>query len=268
MQFTDGDTYSFTNWTIPIPNTKSSSYTTYKNAYDLALTQREQRIATAQNALELAQKTQEKEVATPRSTSLAQASASIKSAQARIAQIDAQIADLSIVAPFDGIVTSVDIQPGETGTTKPVITLLTQDTFELKARVPEIDITKITPGQQALVYFDADANTALSGTVSFVSPLATNIDGVAYFQTTILLEETPKWICSGLNADIDITVDSYTDVLFIPKRYLITTDTTSYVLLHSQTGEPIKTSVEVIATTNDGNVAITGVTEGDIVIAP
>jgi HlyD family secretion protein len=263
-QFTDGEAYANSEWIIEVPNTKSSTYVTYSNAYELALQQQEQSVQTATDAFSLATDNATFVNAAPNNAALRQMNASVASAQARVAQIEAQIADLSIIAPFDGIITDVEVRPGETAGATPVITILAQDAFELKARIPEIDITKISTGQQASVVFDAQSRDTLTGTLTFVSPLATLIDGVAYFDTTIVLDQIPQWIRSGLNADIDIIVADVSDVLRIPKRYLITNADNTYSVLTAQGITP----VSVTSTGNSGYVAITGLNAGDTVITP
>jgi HlyD family secretion protein len=268
VKFTENDPYRDSEWNIKIPNTKSSSYVAYKNAYDLALQEQAQNLQAAQNAYALATDNATFANATPSSAAVRQADASIASAQANIAQIDAQITDLSVIAPFDGVITNVDVRPGETAGATPVITILAQDAFELKARIPEIDITKVTTGQHASIVFDAQSNQTLSGTLKFISPLATEIDGVAYFETTITLDQSPEWIRSGLNADIDIIVSEKSDALRIPKRFLIQEEIGSFSVLLLDGKNVSQTNITTLSTGNDGYVAITGLNEGDTVIAP
>lgn len=268
IQFTEGESYANSEWVITVPNTKSSTYVTYKNAYDLALQQEEQRVQAAKDAFALATSNATYANAAPSSAAVQQANASIASAQAGVTQIEVQIKDLSIVAPFDGVITNVDVRPGETAGATPVITILAQDAFELKARIPEIDITKIKTGQSASVVFDAQSNQTLTGTLTFISPLATEIDGVAYFETTIVLSEIPQWMRSGLNADIDIIVAEAIDVLRIPKRFLIQNEGGTYSVLTVQKDALFPKPVELTSSGNNGYAAVTGLNEGDTIIAP
>jgi len=267
IQFTSGDSYTNTEWTIEVPNTKSTTYVTQKNAYDLAVQQQEQNVQAARDTLTLATDNETLANASPSSAALRQANASVDSAQARIAQIDAQIREFSIIAPFGGIITDVDVLPGETADVTPVITLLAQDAFELKARIPEIDILKIAAGQKASVVFDAQSNQTLTGTLTFISPLATEIDGVAYFNTTITLDETPEWVRSGFNADIDIITKEASDALKVSKRFVTNIDGV-YSVQKKDDEDLATTTVEILLEGNDGFFAITGLTVGDIVIAP
>jgi len=267
IQFTAGSRYGNSTWEVEIPNTRSSSYVTNRNAYELALEQQENAIAAAEDALTLAREEAGQATATARGEVVSQRQAAISQARARIASIDARLADRSIVAPFPGIVTNVDVLPGETVTTAPVIELLADDTFELTARIPEIDITKIATGQAVEVVFDAKADERLTGTLTYISPVATEIDGVAYFETTVGLDTAPDWIRSGLNADLDIIIATMSDTPLLPKRFITSNDGQDVVLIR-RGDELVEQPVEVIFTGNDGFVAIDGLEVGETVIAP
>lgn len=268
LKFTAGDLYSDSDWEIKIPNTRSSSYTSLNNAYTLAVTQAKNAIASAENALNLAKKEAGLSTAPARSEEVTKANATITQAESRIAAIDAKIADRSIVAPFAGTVTDVSIIKGETAPAISVITVLADNTFSLKARIPEIDITKIAINQTVNAIFDAKSNETLTGRVIYISPVATQIDGVAYFETLIELDQNPSWLRAGLNADIDIIVKTKENVLRIPKRYITTLPDGSQVVQKLNENKPATSSIEVLFTGNDGFMEISGLNEGDVIIAP
>lgn len=267
LLFTEDESYSGSTWTIEVPNQRSSSYTTLKNAYDLALTQAQNAIASSRDALLVAEKETGLSTAGARSEDVRESSARVQEAQARISAIDARLADRSIVAPFAGTVTTVDIIAGESTPLTSVITVLADNTFTLKARIPEIDITKLALDQKIEAVFDAASHETVTGTISYISPIATQIDGVAYFEITIELETTPSWLRAGLNADIDIITKEKTEVLRLPKRFVITGSETPAVLIQTPTG-PATTTIKTIFTGNDGFIAIEGLAAGTTVIAP
>jgi HlyD family secretion protein len=148
-----------------------------------------------------------------------------------------------------------------------VITLLATDAFEVIARVPEIDITKMAVGQEARVLFDAEQSTYRTGTVSYLAPLPILIDGVSYFEVKIQLSEVPTWLRGGLNADIDIVTGQSKLSAKVPSRYVVTTPEGSSV--RTLVGNKVSTTtVTVTYTGNDGYVAIEGLTRGATVVAP
>jgi HlyD family secretion protein len=266
-QFSANTQYGNSVWTITIPNTAAASYTTNKNALLAAETTARTSIAAATQAKTLA--TQEKVAANaaPRNEAVVRAQARIDKARALVAQIDTQIGDRAIMAPFDGIITTVDIVAGETAGTAPLFTLLATDGIELRARIPEIDITAVAVGQRTRTVFDAQPGETLDGTVLYIAPLPIQIDGVGYFEITIALDTPPTWLRGGLNADIDIIINRTENTLRIPKRYLIKDDATSSVLTLTA-GSVATTTITTLREGNDGWVAIEGIPEGTTVVTP
>jgi RND family efflux transporter MFP subunit len=266
--FDTDSNYSRTVWFVDIPNQKSPVYVQNRNAYALSVTQAESAIANAQQVVTLAQANATNNNAAPRSEALVRANAAISQAQAQLAKIDATIRDRVLRAPFSGTVTEIDVLPGETVTSAPVLTLLGGSNFEITARIPEIDIGKLLTGQTAELVFDARSTEVLTGTVDYISLEATEIDGVAYYEAVIVLPETPTWLRSGLNADIDIITEESLGNLRIPARFLINSETGYQVLTQQADNQTSTTTIELILEGNDGYAAITGLTEGDILVAP
>jgi multidrug efflux pump subunit AcrA (membrane-fusion protein) len=108
----------------------------------------------------------------------------------------------------------------------------------------------------------------LRGTIDYISVAATEIEGVAYYEARIILDEKPAWLRSGLNADIDIITQESVDKLRIPTRFLVPSDTGYEVLLQQPDNQTSTTTVELILEGSDGYAAITGLTAGDILVAP
>lgn len=267
IQFDENSRYGRTSWYIPVPNTESSTYITNKNAYTLAVTQAESAIRNAERALTLATASAANDLAPARSEAVARAHAAVAQAAAQVSRIDAAIDDRTLRAPFAGIITDIDILPGETVSTAPVVTLLASEQFEMVARIPEIDIGKLLPGQSVEMIFDAQPRELQQGTITFISPQATEIDGVAYYEAHVTFANIPPWLRSGLNADIEVIINEATDVLRVPKRFIKQTAQGPVVLLQ-RNNATATTTIEILLSGNDGFSAITGVNEGDTLIAP
>lgn len=267
--FDDDSTYSYSTWNIEIPNSRSSTYVLNRNTHALAVTQAETAIALAEQEVDLATANAENQNAPARNEAIARANAAIASAQARLDRIDSTIADRTLRAPFSGTITEIDILPGETVTTAPVVTLLAESEFEVTARIPEIDIGKLSVGQPVRMTFDAKSDETVRGEISFISLKATEIDGVAYYKAIIDFERLPSWIRSGLNADIEIIIAEESRSLRIPKRFLIPNGD-GYSVLQFKDGRFASTTVGLLLEGNDGYVAISGadIKAGDVVAAP
>lgn len=266
-QFDPNSRYSNSQWTITIPNQKSNSYTSNANAYEKAQSDAKNAIGATTQSLTLASSKQNVESSAPRSEAVARADARIAQASAQVAQIDARIKDRSIIAPFTGTITNIMILEGETTDLSPVLTLIATDDFEIIARIPELDVTKMALGQTATVVFDAKLDAPQNAAVTFISPVPTSINGVAYFKITLKLNTIPDWIRSGLSADVDIITDKRENVLTLPKRFVSTSGSTATVLrLVDDT--VVSSNIKVLFSGSDGLVEISGLEEGTVVVAP
>ena len=107
----------------------------------------------------------------------------------------------------------------------------------------------------------------LQAEIVVISPVATEIDGVAYFEAKLHLLEEPNWLRSGLNADVDIIIAKKESVLRLPRRFVTIVDGKSSVLMR-EGAEVIAQEISVEFIGNDGYVEITGLNDGDTVLAP
>lgn len=135
--------------------------------------------------------------------------------QARIANTEAQLAaaeaaleDLQLLAPFDGVVSELNINPNEwISPGLPVIVLA--DLGHLKVETTdlgEIDVAQIQVGDVAVITLDALPRLELEGTVISIAPKADEGPGVNY-TVTLELNEIPAELLWGMTAYIDIELD-------------------------------------------------------------
>lgn len=268
VQFDASSRYDRTTWYVDVPNKNSSTYVNVKNAYSLAQTKAASAITAAEEALALAEAQAANETAPARTESLTRANASINQAEARLARIDTQIADRVLRAPFSGTITNVSAVPGEAVSTNPVITLVSSSTFEVVARVPEIDVGKLDVGQSVSMVFDARSDEIVDGTITFVSLNSTIIDGVAYYEAFIDITETPDWMRSGLNADITITTAKAAEAVRVAKRFVDVSGEIPVVYVPTNGERTVTQPVTILLDGTDGYVALTGIEPGITVVAP
>jgi HlyD family secretion protein len=87
-------------------------------------------------------------------------------------------------------------------------------------QVREVDIHKVTLQQEVLVQVDAYPDTTFHGKVHLIGSLATTDRdlpaGTKYFQVQILLQESDSRLRPGMTARVEILVDRFDDVLYVP----------------------------------------------------
>jgi HlyD family secretion protein len=99
------------------------------------------------------------------------AKAQIDAAGAALNQAAIQLDYTQLKSPTNGIVTSRNIEPGETVTPgREVMTISDLSRVDLKIFVDETEIGRVSPGQEAEVKVDTFPHKTYTGYVSFVSP--------------------------------------------------------------------------------------------------
>jgi HlyD family secretion protein len=98
------------------------------------------------------------------------AASQINLARASLNQTSIQLDYTQLTSPTDGVVTSRNIEPGETVTPgREVITVSDLSRVDLKIFVDETEIGKVKPGQKVDIKIDTFPDKTYTGTVSFIS---------------------------------------------------------------------------------------------------
>ena len=121
---------------------------------------------------------------------MAEARAAIRSAESQItvakavaAQTSAAVSELTITAPYDGVVLTRSVEPGQViAPGQTLLTLLDPRAIYLRAYVPEGQIGRVVVGQRAEVVLDSDLDSPLEAKVSRVDPEAMFTPENTYFR--------------------------------------------------------------------------------------
>jgi HlyD family secretion protein len=127
------------------------------------------RLKEAQDAVKLARSNLKKiEVA---EQEVAAARARLEAAGAALDLAEIQLDYTELRAPFDGVIVSSNIEPGEVVSPgQEVISISDLSEVDLKVFVPETEIGKVKPGQSAAVKVDTFPDKTYQGAVAFISP--------------------------------------------------------------------------------------------------
>lgn len=199
------------------------------------------------------------------------AQAALTQAQATQAQAAELLRKSRFVAPMDGVVISVDVEPGETvipGTTNlPGSDLLTlADTRALLAelRVDEADIAQISLGQAAAVYAAVAPEQAFHGKVVSIASSARQQgqSQALSFTVKVQLDQQDARLFPGMSCRAELTNQQLDRSLLIPAS----------ALQNSQVWRIVQGKAEPLAVTtgvtSDTQVQVlTGLNEGDVIIA-
>jgi HlyD family secretion protein len=114
---------------------------------------------------------------------IASADANTEQARAQLREALANRQDLTVLAPFSGVVATRAAEPGEVVTAgTALVTLIDLGKVYLRGFVPEGQIGRIKLGQPARVYLDSGPNQPIDAYVSRIDPQATFTPENTYFR--------------------------------------------------------------------------------------
>lgn len=229
---------------------------TARNAVSTATLNRDQQLASAQTRVDSTQ------------ANVAVVSAQVGQTQANVNLIRDQIADTILKSPIKGIITKVNYQVGEQVTPgKALVSVLTENNFQLEIDIAETDISKVKLNDEAAVTLDSlGKSVVFNGKVYFIEPAATIIQGVTYYKVKISFDPGTQIIKPGMTAEAVITTARLEAVLMMPSRAVVERDNAKYVRI-LENGAPRETPVSVGLSGDNGMVEVlSGVNEGDKVV--
>ncbi len=176
------------------------------------------REAQVQSALQAKQEN----TAAPRKEDIEIQEARVEQATAALKLAQEQLEGAQITAPFDGVVASILPQLGEqvqAGSLQ--IRLINNDVDTLITNIAETEIADVAAKQKARFDFDAFTEEEVyEGTVSFVSPDKTDLDGVIYFETQVYFDRnqySDRTVRPGYSATVEIITESI-EALSVPNQ--------------------------------------------------
>jgi RND family efflux transporter MFP subunit len=133
------------------------------------------------------------------------ADASVQRAQASVEIAEARLAQGTLTAPFDGILTALHVMPGEfVASDQAVLTLATLDSLQIETTdLREGDIAKVQIGDPADIFIEALGKN-ISGRVIRISPRAETVGGDIVFRVTIAPDVQPEGLLWGMTAEVEI----------------------------------------------------------------
>jgi HlyD family secretion protein len=160
------------------------------------------------------------------------AEAQMKSAEALVLQRQAKVRDVEIDlartvirSPVDGVVVKRDVELGQTvaaSLSAPTLFTVAQDLrdIDIYANIDEADIGRVKAGQSVSFTVSAYANRSFNGTVRAVRLGAQTVQNVVTYTAVIGVENSDQALLPGMTANLQIVTDERRDVLRVPNAAL------------------------------------------------
>jgi RND family efflux transporter MFP subunit len=237
-------------------------------------------MVSAQASLTAAQARLAQVLSGPQAADLASAQASIEIAETNVEQARNNVDKATLRAPVDGIVTAVNIKPGDAGptsagtpstttttTTSGAITVLSPTGLYLNASVTETDLPNLRQGQPARVTMDSLPGRNFTGQVASISYSPTITQGVVTYAVWVTLQNVPSDVSlgTGMSGTATIVTNSKPNVLFVPSRSIVRQGQNQVVYVYAdgkQEARVVRTGISSADTTE----ILEGLQEGELVV--
>lgn len=228
-------------------------------ATEAMLTEANNNLALAKGELDDAQREYDRLSAGADSPDVIAARAKVDAAQATVNQ-------LSIIAPFDGQILSVDDHVGDVVNTGELsVNLADMDHLYIETQVDESDIARVKLGNQAEVTLDAVSGVMITGKVSAINPVGEVVSGLVKYTVRVDLDavDDDVFLPLGTTANVVIQIKDMAAVLAVPITAIQNDTKGEYVLVLEEDGSTKRVDIVSGAIVGD-LVAVSGdLNEGD-----
>ncbi len=172
-----------------------------------------------------------------------------------------------LVAPFDGTIINVDIVPGQSANTNPIMTLAALDTLQVKFFMDETDLAALTVGNRTIYTLDAYPESSLDGRVTLIESALQTIDGSPAVVVWSSLDEKPSFpLLAGMTVDVEVIAGESLNTLIVPIQALRELDVNSYAVFVVQPDGSLKLTPVTVGLRDFANAEILGgINAGDVV---
>lgn len=203
-----------------------------------------------------------------------QLQAAAASANAQMLAARVQLEETVLVAPFPGIVTQKYATEGafvtptteasltaSAGNSSAIVEVATKE-LEVLAKVPEVDVGKIKPGQPVKIVADAFPDKTFRGQVSIVAPGAIVDQNVTSFEVRVALPPEQEELRSGMNVDLTFLGEPVENALIVPTVAVVTQEGETGVMVPDIDNQPQFQPVVIGQMLEDKTQILRGLREG------
>jgi RND family efflux transporter MFP subunit len=192
----------------------------------------------------------------------------------RAAEVAQATYDKSVInAPFDGLITDVNLRRGEisqvtAGLERPPIRLIDLKPRLIKGEIDELDLGKVKAGQSARIKIPALANRVFGAKLSKAVPFVSSTrEQDRTSQIELRFEEVDLSIPVGASAEVEIIIDTKQDAVTVPARAVLGSLRQRYV--YRVVNDRLE-RVDVVAGIGnyDRREIVSGVSLGDAIVLP
>ena len=177
---------------------------------ELQLTAARNEVTRAYHALEQAQNSLDELLAGAQEADVKAAQLDVEAAELALDEASSRLEEATLVAPFDGIVTTVEVDVGDAVAPGQQAALVLATLDRLQARtvdLTELDVARIEVGQSAVVTVDAMPDAEFAGVVREIALQPEDYRGDVVYAVIVELDEVVPELRWGMTAVVEIETE-------------------------------------------------------------
>lgn len=204
----------------------------------------------------------------PTTYQVEQAEIAVRQAEIQLEQATTAYDRTTLVAPFDGIVSRVDVEDGSlVAPGVPVLEMTNISPLHVNVEVDEVDIRQVHEGMPARVRLDALPNVTMPGQIEQIAVLGTDQQGIVSYDVKVRLDETDQRVRNGMTAEAAVIVEERRNVLVVPNRFIRIDrrNDQAFVNVMKDDGMLEEVEIELGLQGQDNSEVLAGVKQGDVI---
>jgi multidrug resistance efflux pump len=160
--------------------------------------------------------------------------------------------DYRLEANFDGMITQMDIQVGDSidnsssNTSAKYIYVENNNVLEMSLAVEQVDIIKLKAGMEVVVYLDAYPTSTYHGIITEINTVPTTAGNITTYPMTVTFEKNfpEEVILAGMGGNAKVITSQTKNVMVVPNQAITRKDGKNVVKL-LKSGKWIDQEVEI-----------------------
>ncbi|MEK7595969.1 MAG: efflux RND transporter periplasmic adaptor subunit [Patescibacteria group bacterium] len=192
---------------------------------------------------------------------------SVKQRENALLDAKEKLPDYFLRAPADGVAAKINFKKGDSVSIGAIAAVFITKLRLAEISLNEVDVAKIKVGQKAVLTFDAVPDLSISGKVAEIDAIGTVSQGVVSYIVKISFDAQDERIKPGMSVSAAIITDIKTNALVVPISAVKSQGGSQYVELENNENAPKRAQVETGLASDEFIEIISGVKEGDQVVA-
>jgi HlyD family secretion protein len=177
----------------------------------------------------------------------------------------AKLSDYYIRAPFDGIVTGLSVEAGDSVSRSDILaSVITKDVHAVVS-LNEVDAVGVEVGDKVTVKFDALPDLGITGKVSKIDTIGVVTQGVVSYGSEITFDYQEKLLKPGMNVSATIITDTRQSVVMVPNS-AVKSDADGYYVEILSGKTPESRTIQIGMANNASTEIVSGISEGEKVV--